>query len=65
MAMFGMGTIPMLCAVALLGSRISVVRKVGPKIIPASLALVGIMLVLRGLALGIPYLSPSSSVSCH
>jgi uncharacterized protein len=65
MAMFGLGTIPMLCAVALLGPRISVLRKLGPKIIAASLALVGIMLVLRGLAIGIPYLSPSSGVSCH
>jgi sulfite exporter TauE/SafE len=65
MAMFGLGTIPMLTAVSLLGPRISLVRKFGPTIIPISLAIVGAMLLLRGLAIGIPYLSPSSTISCH
>ena len=65
MAMFGLGTIPMLCTVALIGPRISLLARLGPKIIPASLAVVGVMLVLRGLAIGVPYLSPSSGLSCH
>ena len=33
-------------------------------LIPASLALVGVLLILRGLALGIPYLSPALTGAC-
>lgn len=65
MAMFGLGTFPMLYAVALVGNRVSFARKLGPRIISISLALVGLTLVLRGLELGIPYLSPAPGQSCH
>jgi len=34
------------------------------RLIPASLLIVGSLLILRGLALGIPYLSPELSGSC-
>ena len=65
MAMFGLGTVPILSGITLLGSRTSMLRTHGARLLPISLGLVGIALILRGLALGIPYLSPATAISCH
>jgi sulfite exporter TauE/SafE len=60
MVAFGMGTLPMMLAFSIVGQKLHLVFRFKlQRFIPASLALVGVLLVLRGMALGIPYLSPS------
>lgn len=59
MILFGLGTIPMLLGISLAGNLLSqTVRKRINKLIPVLVVVVGILFVLRGLSLGIPYLSP-------
>lgn len=59
MILFGLGTLPMLLFISLAGNLLSYsVRKVFNKIIPYIVVVVGIIFILRGLNLGIPYLSP-------
>lgn len=59
MILFGFGTIPMLLAISLAGNVLSLtVRKRINKLIPVLVVIVGILFILRGLSLGIPYLSP-------
>jgi len=59
MILFGLGTIPMLLGISLAGNLLSLtVRKRINKLIPVMVVLVGIFFILRGLSLGIPYLSP-------
>jgi sulfite exporter TauE/SafE len=68
MAVFGAGTIPMMLGIALLGKRLQfTLRFKLQKLVPATVVLLGVLLVLRGLALGIPYLSPDLATGscCH
>lgn len=59
MILFGLGTIPMLLGITLAGNLMSMaVRKRINKLIPVLVVIVGIFFILRGLSLGIPYLSP-------
>jgi len=59
MIMFGLGTIPMMLSIAIAGNILSVtVRRKINRLIPILVVVVGIFFVLRGLSLGIPYLSP-------
>ncbi len=59
MAIFGIGTLPTMLSVALIGNLISLkFRKNIQKIIPFLLFAVAILFILRGLNLNIPYLSP-------
>jgi len=59
MALFGLGTLPLLLAVSLLGNVISLgLRKTISKIVPVVIVALGILFILRGLSLGIPFLSP-------
>lgn len=61
MIMFGLGTIPMLFAVSILGNiATSRLRKIINKLIPVVVIIIGIIFILRGLSLGIPYISPSN-----
>ncbi|NGO38268.1 sulfite exporter TauE/SafE family protein [Limisphaera ngatamarikiensis] len=68
---FGLGTVPLTLALTLApGFMPAWVRIRVRRWIPYGVALVGVLLVLRGLALGIPYLSPgpapdSSPTCCH
>ncbi len=66
---FGMGTIPLLLLTQLLGKFLSpTLKSTINKTTPILLALIGILLILRGLDLGIPYLSPSMTQpdgNCH
>jgi len=59
MMIFGLGTIPIMLSLSILGNVVSVKfrKKVG-KIIPFFIVLIGILFILRGLNLGIPYVSP-------
>ena len=59
MILFGLGTIPMLLGISLAGNLLSApLRRRINKLIPVLVVVVGILFVLRGLSLGIPYLSP-------
>jgi hypothetical protein len=58
MALFGLGTFPMMIGAAFLGiSFKGKFTKVWFKFMPKMLVLVGLILILRGMNLGIPYLS--------
>ena len=60
MALFGLGTVPLMMAVSLSGRAFfGKFRFPLQKLIPASLVIVATLLILRGMALGIPYVSPS------
>jgi len=70
MFIFGTGTAPAMLALSLAGSRISLsVRGKIRKAVPVFVAVMALLLVLRGLGLGIPYVSPSFAggkpVCCH
>jgi sulfite exporter TauE/SafE len=72
MIAFGLGTVPMLLAISLLGTKLQfALRFKVQRLIPASLILVGMLLLLRGMELGIPYVSPKlpaqpdAASSCH
>jgi sulfite exporter TauE/SafE len=59
MMIFGLGTIPALLALSLLGNIFSMAFRQGvQKLIPFLIILIGILFVLRGMNLGIPYISP-------
>jgi len=70
MAVFGLGTVPMMLAISLSGKLVpvSLRLKLRPAI-PVCLLLLGTLLILRGMSLGIPYVSPDLSASsascCH
>ena len=60
MVLFGLGTIPMMSIIALGGNRItSKLRFKIKRFIPYVLIFFGIIFILRGLNLGIPYISPN------
>ncbi|UII77059.1 sulfite exporter TauE/SafE family protein [Flagellimonas sp. HMM57] len=74
MVLFGAGTVPLMTLVVfsegLLGSPIkSKIRK----LVPIFVLLIGVLFIIRGLGLGIPYVSPkvaptdlvSSAIECH
>jgi sulfite exporter TauE/SafE len=59
MILFGLGTIPMLLTISLAGNFMSLaLRKKINKLIPVMVVVVGLLFILRGLSLGIPFLSP-------
>ena len=68
MAVFGLGTVPMLLAIGLSGRLVPVsVRLKLRRAVPVSVFLLATLLILRGMALGIPYLSPDlghGAMSC-
>jgi len=62
MALFGIGTIPMMTAAILLGNVVNIsIRAKIQKIIPVFVVIIGLLFILRGLGLGIPYISPSDA----
>lgn len=64
MMLFGLGTLPALVAVAFAGKVVSVkFRSVITKSIPALSIVLAVILILRGLNLGIPMVSPKASNS--
>lgn len=73
MILFGLGTIPLMTTVVYSRSLISQeMRQKVRKVVPVFVVIIGVMFIIRGMGLGIPYLSPSnqvplvtSSVSCH
>jgi uncharacterized protein len=70
MTAFGVGTVPMMLAISLSGKLVPVsLRLKLVKTIPICVFLLGSLLILRGMSLGIPYLSPNLSAGgascCH
>ncbi len=64
MIVFGLGTIPALVAVSLTGKLISVkYRSMLTKAIPALSVLLALILILRGMNLGIPMVSPKATTT--
>jgi hypothetical protein len=62
MILFGLGTIPLMSSVVYLKNAIiiSLKNKI-QKVIPYVAIFIGILFILRGLGLGIPYISPSNT----
>jgi len=59
MALFGLGTLPMLLVISMLGNIVSqTFRNRINKVVPFVVVVIGLIFILRGLSLGIPYLSP-------
>jgi uncharacterized protein len=71
MAAFGAGTVPMMLAISLSGKLVPFsLRLKLQKAIPLSVFILATLLILRGMALGIPYISPeltndSGASCCH
>lgn len=72
MFLFGLGTLPMMWSIIFFGATIQTrFRNQLKRIIPITLLLMGALLLMRGLGLGIPYLSPKVNVEkkhmdcCH
>lgn len=62
MICFGVGTAPLMIAFIYLGNFLSAsVRKYIQKAIPFFLIIIAILFIIRGLGLGIPYISPAST----
>lgn len=59
MAMFGLGTLPAMMTIGYFGTSLSLnVRTAMRKAVPYSIALMAVVLILRGMNLGIPFISP-------
>lgn len=61
MAAFGLGTLPMMLGIGLSSSLMPVALRIKLRsLIPVSVVMLAGLLILRGMALGIPYVSPSA-----
>lgn len=59
MAFFGLGTLPMMWSIAFFGNYVSIgIRQKIRKAYPYMMTLLACLLILRGMGLGIPYVSP-------
>jgi len=73
MMLFGVGTLPLMTAAIYFSNLLkSGVRRKIQKAIPVFVILIGLLFIIRGLGLGIPYVSPapikqlaSSAIECH
>jgi sulfite exporter TauE/SafE len=66
MAMFGLGTVPALLATSLFGPLLNLrVRQFFLRLLPVGAVVLGLLLVLRGMNLGIPYISPKLDTETH
>jgi hypothetical protein len=62
MILFGLGTVPMMSSVVYINSYLTLpIRNKIQKVIPYVAVLIGVLFILRGLGLGIPYVSPSNT----
>jgi sulfite exporter TauE/SafE len=63
MAMFGIGTIPVMFAASIAGNFINInIRQKLSRLIPALSIILAVIFILRGFNLGIPYISPKNPV---
>ncbi|MGC1632049.1 MAG: sulfite exporter TauE/SafE family protein [Gelidibacter sp.] len=60
MALFGIGTIPLMTSAIYLGKFLNAtIKQRIQKAIPIFIVIIGLLFIVRGLGLGIPYLSPA------
>ena len=60
MALFGIGTIPLMTSAIYLGKFLNAtIKQRIQKAIPVFVVIIGLLFILRGMGLGIPYLSPA------
>lgn len=73
MTVFGLGTIPLMTTAIYFGQFLKAsARQKIQRAIPVFVVLIGVLFILRGLGLGIPYISPvpineivSGTINCH
>jgi sulfite exporter TauE/SafE len=66
MYVFGFGTMPMLIAITILKTKAKFLKLNNiRKLVPVTLFALGSLFVVRGMNLGIPYLSPKITVTMH
>ncbi|MFD2892717.1 sulfite exporter TauE/SafE family protein [Flavobacterium chuncheonense] len=73
MLLFGLGTIPMMSLVVIISNLLTLpIRNTIQRVIPVIAVCIGILFIMRGLGLNIPYISPStmslfvqSEANCH
>jgi sulfite exporter TauE/SafE len=72
MALFGAGTLPAMMLVGYAGQLFKPVWRGNlRKLVPVFISLMGVLLILRGMSLGIPFISPGlpsapgEAVVCH
>lgn len=66
MGFFGLGTLPVMTAIAFSEKSLPQgLRRRLHRVFPATVILLGVLLVLRGLALGIPWISPEIGAQGH
>ncbi len=73
MVLFGIGTIPLMTSAIYLGKFLnSTIKQRIQKAIPVFIVIIGFLFILRGLGLGIPYISPApvidlvtNTIDCH
>ena len=73
MLLFGLGTIPLMTTAVYFGSMLKGnMKKSVQRLIPVFVIIVGLLFILRGMGLGIPYISPEpvlevvdSTLECH
>jgi len=73
MALFGLGTVPLMTSAIYLGKFLNTtIKQRIQKAIPVFVVIIGVLFILRGLGLGIPYISPtpvvemvSGNINCH
>ncbi|MDQ2862912.1 MAG: sulfite exporter TauE/SafE family protein [Bacteroidota bacterium] len=64
MAFFGLGTLPMMWGIAFFGNYVSIsIRQKIRKAYPYMMTLLACLLILRGMGLGIPYVSPKTEMA--
>ena len=63
MALFGIGTIPLMTSAIYLGKFLNAtIKQRIQKAIPVFVVVIGVLFILRGMGLGIPYISPTPVV---
>ncbi|WP_037321498.1 sulfite exporter TauE/SafE family protein [Salegentibacter sp. Hel_I_6] len=73
MAVFGLGTIPLMTTAIYLGNFLNLnLRSKIRKAVPVFVVIIGLLFIIRGMGLGIPYLSPmeitpkiTATQTCH
>lgn len=64
MAAFGLGTLPMMLAVHMAGDLVSISARAKIRgMLPYAFAVMGVLFILRGMDLGIPYISPNMDMT--
>lgn len=70
MLSFGLGTIPLMLSIGVYGNKIRLKFPIIRKATPVFILLIGLFFIIRGMDIGIPYISPSLNpetevINCH